>query len=239
MRSLRAAASLILLFAGLACAQPPNSFVIRVQPPARRADLQFRSFITGVFGGVGGFQSTPIDEDGILIANEYEHHPAETLKAVLYMSGCEMQLIRVDELRTAPREAEFHCRPLATIPLNGKIDASVVPAGEDAYVEISYLGDWAHSYFGLLDGMVMTLNVAEASVAIDGSFKVALPDFAADPISQGIGKDAYLSLILHSRKTGNILAFLQPDESFRNWTGDLKIAPAYPSPLSFTPTRPQ
>lgn len=234
MKTLQTALSLILVLAGLAGAQPRDSFVIRVQPAARRADLQVRTFITGSFGGVAGFQSTPIDDDGVLINTEHEGKPAETFKAVLYMPGCQMQLIRVDALQTASREAEFHCEPLAAIPVNARIDPPVIPADENAFVEVSYMGDWAHSFFKILDGMATTLAVAEAPVASDGSFTIALPDFAADPISVGIGKDAYLTVLLRSRKTGNLLAFLKPDQSVRSETGDLKIEAAYPSSVSFT-----
>ncbi len=234
MNTLHTAFSLVLLLAGLAGARPPDSFVIRVQPAARRADLQVRTFITGTFGAVGGFQSTPIDDDGVLINAEYGGKPAETLKAVLYMPGCEMQLIRDDHLQTSTRESEFHCEPLATIPLNARIDPSAIPPDEDAYVEVSYLGSWAHSFFKILDGITMTLAVAEAPVAPDGSFTIALPDFASDPISVGIGKDAYLFFILRSRNTGNSVAFLQPDQSVRSQTGDLKIGAAYPSSVGFT-----
>jgi hypothetical protein len=234
VKALQTALTLIPLLAGLAGAQPRDSFVIRVQPTARRADLKVRTFITGTFGGVAGFQSTPIDDDGVLINTEYKGKPADTFKAVLYMPGCQMQLIRVDALQTAPRESEFRCEPLASIPINARIEQSILPADENAYVEVSYMGDWAHSFFKILDGMAMTLVVAEARVASDGSFTFALPDFAADPISVGIGKDAYLTVILRSRKTGNLPAFLQPDQSVRSETGDFKIEAAYPSSVSFT-----
>jgi hypothetical protein len=233
---LRAIPLFVLSLPGLASADAPpvNSFVIHVETASHRADLQVHYFMTGIFGGVGGYNFTLVDDDGLLIPTEYEQKPAKTLRMVLYMPGCQVQLIRLDNLQAASREADFHCYHLATVRLRGKLDSSMIPFDQDPEVRVEYVAQWSHPFFGIMDGPVMTLGVGSTSITPDGFFVIDLPDFAADPISSNVGKDAYFMSTVRSRKSGNILAGLEADEPFRATpVGDLKIELEYPSPVAF------
>jgi hypothetical protein len=216
--------------------QPPDAFVIHVDPPANGAALQVRYFITGAFGGVGGGErdATPVARGGISIPTSHDGKPAWDLKAVLYMPGCRMQVIRVDDLeRQQPREAAFRCLPLATIPLYGRIDSSIIPAGDGAEVQVKYMALWADRLFGIEDGWMTTVPAGKAPVAPDGSFLIDLPDFSADPLSSGIARDAALMLFVTSLKTGSLLAYLTPPESLRTSANWLRVEHGYPAPVEF------
>ena len=154
-------------------AEPPvESYVIRVQAPSRSADLEVYSFITGTFGGVGEYRSKPLDKERIFIPTEYEGKSAKTLKAILYIPGCQLQLIRVDNLQLGPREAEFSCIPLPTIRLEGKIGPVPIQLGKGSELWVRYLAPWSHPFLGIFDGPVMALDAGTALIQSDGCFAI-------------------------------------------------------------------
>lgn len=82
MRAFRLTPLFMLLVSSFAWVQPTSTFLIRVEDAARRADLQVRYFLTGGFGGCGGYESKPVGKDGFLISTEYEGKPAQTLNSL-------------------------------------------------------------------------------------------------------------------------------------------------------------
>ncbi len=215
--------------------QPPNSFVIRVDPPSRRGDLQVYSFITGPFGGVGEYESKPINQDGLFIPTEYEQKPAKTLRAVLYMPGCRIELIRVDNLRFNRREAQFSCASLPTVKLDGRVELTAIHPARDSEVRVQYVAQWSHPFLGIMDGPVVMLDAGSASLESSGRFSIDLPGFALDPLSSDLAKDAYFMLTVRSKRSGEILASLRANEPLYATpnTGDLTIELSYPSPVNF------
>lgn len=236
MRALRSMPTLMLLLFGfrVAWAQPTNTFLIHVADAPRKAVLQVHSYLTGEFGGFGGCDYTSVDKDGLLIPTEYEGKPAQTLKAVLYSAGCEIQTIRVDNLGASPREADFNCHKLPNIKLEGKIDSSAIPFDQDSEVRVQYVAPWAHQFFGITDGPIMRLDVGSVSLEPDGVFVIDLPGFASDPVSSNSHGESYFELAVRDKKTGNIRASLKVCEPHHVTPGgDLKIELAYPTPVRF------
>lgn len=225
----RKAVALFFLFsAEIAAAE----FVIRVTPAARRGELQVRYFLSGEFGGLSGFETRAVDADGVAIPGESQGKPVKSLRAVLFLPGCEMDTVRAGDLSSGPREARFLCRPLATTRLQGRAGRSLPEPGRRATVAVYYLAHWTHAFFGITDGAVPMFDLGSAPLAADGGFEVTVPDFAADAISSGVGRDAALWVRLRDAETWNPVAepVMLPVARKYPFLDEFEAARQYPDP---------
>jgi hypothetical protein len=236
MVSLRAFGPLFLLILGRLYlpAKPlaDNVFAIHLDPSVRAASLQVHYFITGDFGGYGGFEFQEGRENWLFIHTEQDGKAAKTFKAVVYAPGCQIVTFSVEDLQTSKREAAFQCHPLPEIELRGRFARPASVPNQKLQVEFRYLGSWSHTFFGIADGAVLTFAIIKVPVEADGSFRAAVPSFAEDPISSSARDSASFWVLLRDAETGNILAELQPPAPF-SFYGHLRIATAYPEPLAF------
>jgi len=65
----------------------PAPFEIRLPPEIRSEQVQVHYFLTGPFGGFGGFLKPEPERDTYLIDTSVNHQAAETLKVILYAPG--------------------------------------------------------------------------------------------------------------------------------------------------------
>jgi hypothetical protein len=135
-----------------------------------------RYFLTGVFGGYGGFIQDP-DKDGAYSTPlQQDGKPAESLKAILYAPNCQFDILSLDLRSNQTRSAMFECRHLPTISLQGRISPPPL-ADERLVLTISYEAGWDHELFAIAHGMVQSFKVGTAFVQSDGRFQVQIPDF--------------------------------------------------------------
>jgi hypothetical protein len=220
-------------------ADAPDSkdvFVIAVDHSVKRENLQVRYFLTGDFGGYGDYKIEQDGENKILIHTEVEGKPAKSLKAVLYAPHCHIQTVSVDDLRESRREDEFHCIPLGEIELRGKFDRDASDQDRKLEIRVSYLGSWGHAFFGISDGQVLTLEMGSAFVQRDGSFHMALPNFAEDIDSRFQRENEAFWMVVRDSETRNIVAGLEAPASLSIY-GQLKIVSSYPSEVDFVAKR--
>jgi hypothetical protein len=209
-----------------------NAFAIRVDPSVKAKELQVRYFLTGDFGGFGGFQ---IDREGgnaVLIHTEVEGKPAKSLKAALYAPGCQIQTISIVDLSLSNGESMFHCSPIGDIKLQGKFSRGPTTPDRKIEVQILYLGYWGHSFFGIADGIVLSFNIAKSFVEQDGSFQVFLPNFAENGGLPPQEEDACFSILVRDAESGYVLAELKPPAALSR-ARNLKILPSYPQRIDF------
>jgi hypothetical protein len=209
-----------------------NIFAIQVDPSVNAEELQVRYFMTGDFGGLGGFQVEQGGEHRIVIHTEEKGMAAKTLKIAFYAPHCHIQTISVDDLSESSREAEFHCTPLGDIKLQGKFSLGPTTPDRKIEVQIHYLGYWGHRFFGITDGAVLSFNIAKSPVGQDGSFQVFLPNFAESGGLPSQMEDACFSILVIDTNSGYLLAELKPPTSMSR-AGDLKIMPSYPQTVEF------
>ena len=81
-----------------------NIFAIQVDPSVNAEELQVRYFMTGDFGGLGGFQVEQRGEHRIVIHTEEKGMAAKTLKIAFYAPHCQIQTTSVDDLSESSRE---------------------------------------------------------------------------------------------------------------------------------------
>ncbi len=214
----------VLGMAGASMAKDKHVFVIHVAPPVNPETVQVGYFVTGDFGGAGNFR-VETGEQEIGIRLDQTSKPPKTLKALLYAPGCEIALIRVDDLKVSEREAQFNCKPLPSIDIAAEFPRPAVLKGLNLEVDVNYVAEWSHDFFGITDGTVQTFRIATVSLGRDAAFRFELPDFSKDRLFDSLENKAYLTFHLRERGSGNFVAELK---------GLDKIQANYPQPLIFT-----
>ena len=144
---------------------------------------QVHSFLIGPFGGYGNGASAvsgptyrlPIAVDGVR---------GRTLKAFVYCRGYAIHLITLPTLDRLPTRIPVELTRVRTLKLTGRL---VLPPGRGSPVNLrlSYLADWSHGFFGIIDGMVPTIEIAVVAPERDGTFSFEVPDFLSDPVVLG------------------------------------------------------
>lgn len=167
----------LLIVLGLAFAfglhpQEKDGITIDADPGVRSEPLRAYYFLTGEFGGYGDFTGTPF------LRVHYEGQRARSLKAVAYVKGCELVTITLDPLPPGPSRVRFECRKLRTIKLTGFVTGHQRPS--EIKVQVQYLANWSHAFFGILDGATLSLPIGEVTPEPDGSFAIDVPDFAGE-----------------------------------------------------------
>src|SRR5262245_47609229 len=146
-----------------------HSFLLRLSPSIDTTALNISYYMTGSFGGFGGFVRTKPNVRDYVIETSYENRPAQTLKIIIYCPGYGLKLIDVSSLAdSSSRSASVELEPLPSISLSGKI---VSPEGRNRKyfkMDVEYLAFWVHEFFGIADGMVASFKVASADVKQDG-----------------------------------------------------------------------
>jgi hypothetical protein len=123
-----------------------NTLAISVDPSVKTEELQVRYYMTGDFGGLGGFQVEQDGEHRILIHAEDGGMTAKSLKVAFDAPHCHIQTIRIDELSESSHENEFHCAPVGDSKLPGKFAPSPTTANRKSEIQIEYLGFWGHKF---------------------------------------------------------------------------------------------
>jgi len=200
--------AIVVAAAASACAQLRLEFA---EGPVLRG-LQINSYLTGSFGGLGDWVRTRAD------VREYtiDADGAKTFKAIVYCPGYEFVLL------DRPGREVIRLRPLRSLTLSGHVISAAHP--ERLTIEVVYLAEWEHEFFGILDGLVSSFAVASTPLASDGSFTLTLPDLLHDPIV-GARKDRG-SFTLHVRETkGWNLVGSTTLELAAEYPRDLMVAP--------------
>jgi hypothetical protein len=185
--------------------------------------VQIDYFLTGPFGGYGGFVSPEKERAMYDIDPFVEGRAAKNIKIIAYVPGCEIATMDFT-FSGASVERRLDCRPLGSVLFRGQ----VLPAsakGQNGEIELCYLAMWAHRFFGILDGPVTTFRLGTVRPGPDGAFEIMLPDFD----KQSSLGDGAIEFILRDIKTGNIIALLRPAGAAPNSPNWLSVQASYPT----------
>jgi hypothetical protein len=118
--------------------------------------------------------------------------------------------------------------------LTGRIRDSRAYGQESVEVRVEYAAFWACRFFGFTDCAVPQISLGTAKPDAEGVFEIDLPDFGIDPITAESDCGAELEFVLREAKTGNIIAFLEPElDTLRSPGCGLKISFANPQNVTF------
>lgn len=198
--------------------------------------VQVSCFIAGKFGGYGerGFEKS--GGHRILLHTQVKGTSAESLKAIVYVPGCQIVTVDVPDLVKSTREMGFHCRSLPAVAFRGRIAPGTVVTDPKAVVDISYEAFWSLRFFGIADGSPSIFHIATAPLEPGSIFHAELPDLSKDPLTKA-GKasprEAGFRFTARDSDTWNILGILVPPNA--RWNFDnLPIQPEYPLEVVFT-----
>ena len=210
-----------------------SEFTILLDPVIKSERVELHYILQGGFGGYGnGFEKMP-GLNAIRIPTMVSDAPANAIKLFIWAPGCRMAAFQIYFLKPESVERSYVCVPLSTTTLIGKVPkALLTPASE---VVVTYLASWACDFFGLKDCMVPHIVLPTVRPDADGTFRLELPDFSADPIaSQSVGGAEW-----HVHLRGKTTSVIEPqNEAFRSPAHGLKIAPSYQENLVFVIVNP-
>ncbi len=193
--------------------------------PSEKVEVQY--FLTGPFGGDGAYVQPQPDRQTIDFIAAVDGKAAGEIKIIAFLPGCEIVKLDIVPAGTAMWR-QLECKPLKSITLHGQILPASFAQGKRAKVEVSYHAYWANRFFGIMDGMVPTTLLTAIEPAEDGTFSVDVPDFQSQA---NLGQGGY-AFLLREDATGNILAFLKPDNA-PSISTDLTVKEFYPSLIGF------
>jgi hypothetical protein len=199
--------------------------------------VRINHFMTGPFGGAGGYGVLKQDQIVYELALAYEGRQATAIKGFVYMPGCEFFTWDAALQPDSDLELKPGCKPQPIISFKGKIGKKgAFPQG--AVVVVYYMASWSHRFYGITDGMIPMLEIASIPLEADGEFPVTLPDLHLDPTrlkyeeGEG-GNSGGFKFVVRDPKTWNILANLDCAIACRPWAG-LNVLPSYPPVVEFT-----
>ena len=190
-----------------------QSFLLRLPSTVDTTGLHISYFMTGDFGGYGGFVRTKPNLHGYVIDTSYQNKPASTLKIIVYCPGYGIKLLNLPSLSDlSDTSSSVELKPLPTVQLSGKIVTPEGSALKDFKIEVIYWAYWKLEFFGLVDGAISPFKLASADVSRDGSFSVAVPDFSRDPAIGPFMEKGVIGLRACDPKTGNFVYRLESAE---------------------------
>jgi len=212
-------------------AQAKDGLTIDLDPDIRPEAVHVHYFLTGGFGGYGDFTDrTAGSAQEVFLPIYRDGQRATSLKAVVYARGCELAAFALDPLPPIPGRIRFECHKLRAVRLKGVVTG--YPHPSELTVRVRYIAHWSHTFFGIADGPVLSLAIAEVVPDRDGKFAVEVPDFANDDLTKSYKGQAEWSIT--GWKTGtNDQYWLNPDAQDSKIPGALAIQREYPQRLQF------
>jgi hypothetical protein len=190
-----------------------QSFLLRLPTTVDTTGLHISYFMTGDFGGYGGFVRTKPKLHGYAIDTSRENKPARTLKIIVYCPGYGIELLNLPSLSDlSDMSSSVKLKTLPTVHLSGKIVTPEGSALKDFKIEAIYWANWKLEFFGIVDGAISPFKIASADVSRDGSFSVAVPDFSRDPAIAPFMEKGVIGLRACDPKTGNFVYRLESAE---------------------------
>ncbi len=222
---------------GPAAAENSQSISIALPADFPSETVQISYFLRGPFGGSGGYVKQQAGVGSYQISTVVEGKSADEVRVIVYASGCEIQIFIVPLTPNSEPKRQFRCKPVTSARLKGQIVPRELVRGVNANLVVHYMAYWAHEFYGISDGAVITFEVANASPDASGAFSVDLPSFNDD--MRASRQQGGFRLILRDAKTWNPIALnLEPGRhEFQLEQGGLRIQSHYPNSLKFSPRR--
>lgn len=188
-----------------------QTFHIRLPETIETTNLSINYYLTGAFGGYSSFiQGKPRVWD-YEIDTSQENQPATSLKVVVYCPGYQVETLDFPSLAAVQeRKAELRLKPLGTVPFSGRVLLPETLSSDEVRVSVRYSAFWVCDFFGLIDCLVANFGVTSTDLTEGGRFKVALPDFAHDPVVSSFSNPGDFNFQAVERKSGRFLFRLKP-----------------------------
>jgi len=219
----------IALLAGAAAVPIPQEELPRqtpdiwlsLPPDMASETVHINYFMTGSFGGYGGYVATEKGRGSYEISASVNGKPAATVKIIAYLPGCEIVKLEI-AMQGTSQARTLLCKPLDTVPLHGRISPPSITGSPGTEVEVIYEAAWDHEFFGIMDGMVTAIHLATVIPDVSGDFEVELPDYFKQA---NLGNGAF-QFTLRNSSNRNIIAALKPPNT-PQFIGGLAVRSSY------------
>jgi len=198
--------------------------------------VQIAYFLVGPFGG---YQTSTEPKAGLHsyeIDATVEGKGANQIKMIVYASGCEFRTFDLNLVDDSRPQVEFECERVHSVRLSGQIFARKLLENKDTELVIFYRAFWAHTFFGIADGMITEFRLATITPKADGAFQIELPYLGENEKSSSAETAADLHLMLTEPETGKVIAYnlLPGIGDYGSKDRGLQIRPDYPKELEFS-----
>src|ERR1700692_3196478 len=121
--------------------------------------VQIRYFMTGSFGGYGGFIEPRPNQTDYEIDASTQGTPSDSIKILAYATGCKFQTFDLDLVQMPNPKVRLDCAPLPQIRIDGEIPSALM-RHETAELNGRSIAFWARRFFGIAASPVTELHVA-------------------------------------------------------------------------------
>jgi hypothetical protein len=186
-----------------------HTFLLHFSRSIDTTSLSIRYSLTGGVGLYGATVRTQANVWDYAIETSYEGKPARTLKVIVFCPGYATKLLEIASLDDSEKVADVDLEPLGSVRLSGRVIPPPGPEDSGLIIEASYVADWGHQFFGILDGPVSAFPLASATLSQRGSFSMTVPDLAHDPTINSFKWHGAIEFVAREPKTGNIVYWLE------------------------------
>ena len=186
-----------------------HTFLLHFSGSIDTSSLSIGYFLGGPFGGYGGFVRTQANVWDYAIETSYEGKPARTLKAIVFCHGYKVKLLEIASLDDSEGFANIDLEPLGWVRLSGRVIPPPSPGDAGLIIKATYMADWSHQFYGIIDGPVSSFEVASATLSENGFFSMMVPDLAHDPTINSFKWHGAIEMVAGEPKTGNIVYLLE------------------------------
>ncbi len=214
----------------------PAPLEIRLPPEIPSEQVQLFYDLTGPFGTHIGLVKAEPERNSYLIDTFVNHQAAETLKVMLYASGCQIVTFTVTPLQDSERERDVTCEDLPPMTFNGRVEFPEALRRRPYDVDVKYVAFWGYDFFHISGEAEMAFHLARVTPDERGAFQFQLPNFSKDAVTESYHRKAWIRFVAVERDTGNFVCLLSPANVHgKEFTNDLPIKSKYPNEVVFKP----
>src|SRR5579862_449284 len=232
---LTAASFLLPAAQGSSTAELGPSISISLPSEIQSDTVQISYFLRGSFGGFGSYVKPTSGVHSYEIPTVVDGQAATEIRIIVYATGCEIQQFVHALDGDSHAIEEFVCQRPKMVELSGRLVATELVRNHDSELVVTYMAYWAHEFFGIDDGTVISYQLAAVSTNAEGMFEVELPCFKEDIDNPLSHRRAHFRLVLRDSKTGNPIAgnLLPDNQELRDELQGVRILSKYPDGMLF------
>ena len=152
---------------------PSVSISLPSSVPSKTVQISY--FLVGPFGGEGGYTTDRTGVHSYEISTMVDFQAATEIRMIVYAPGCEIQQFVIPLTEHSRVSQEFPCQPVETVKLSGHILPDALVRDTNAELVVTYMGYWAHAFYGIADGLLLGFTSQPSLRTLTGCFKSTCP----------------------------------------------------------------
>lgn len=209
----------------------PKSLILHLSRDSDPGSLWIEYFLTGTFGGYGGFVKTDSKTWDYKVPVSHDGKFAKNLKVIVNGPNYKAALFDVAK-KSFDRGIHLKLERRATVRFSGKVLLPPSISGNGLMVSIGYMEKWMCSFFRSSDCFTVAHPIAFVDLDAEGRFKLDLPNFASDPVIAAYADKGEFEFEVRDKKNHKTFYILEPQNVRKSFRG-LPVAVVYPFEQNF------